>query len=78
MAGGLHREPRDRRRTCTADVSDDSDPERLVKKKASRKQHFYTHFSKRPQLRGLQAKQDYEGSLQEVNMKFSTSSTEVW
>ena len=53
-----------------AEISHDLDPERPLKV-ASRKHSIFTHFPKDQKLRGLQANQDYEGSLQKEKWKFS-------
>ena len=59
-----------------AEISHDSDSER-PKTVASRKRTVFLLTSRKTKLRGLQANQDYESSLQKANWKFSTSSREV-
>ena len=53
---------------ATADISHDTDP-KCPTKVASWKHRIFTHS---PKLRGLQANQDYEGSLQKTHWRSST------
>ena len=77
MAGGLHREPRYRRKNCTRRKFSWLRSGTSHKSDFTEAQYFYS-LAKRQKLRGRQENQDYEGSLQKANWKFSISSTEVW
>ena len=58
---------------AAANISNDLDTERPLKKKTQKDAQNLYSLPERPKLRGLQANQDYEDSLQEANWRSSTS-----
>ena len=70
VPGGLHREPRNRRSACTRRNFPWLRSGTSEKSGITEAQYFYS-LPKRPELRGLQAKQDYEDSLQKANWEFA-------
>ena len=70
MAGGLRREPRHRRCTCARRFLM-TQIQNVPSKWQTEGPYFYS-LSKSRKLRGLQANQDYQNSLQKANWTFST------
>ena len=66
MATGLHREPRDRRNASSRKLFSWL-RSRTSYKSGTKEAQFLYSLPERPKLRGLQAKQDYKGSLQKAN-----------
>ena len=72
MVGRVHRQSRDTETLVPGHVSQDSDGTSYESGTEIKEAQYFDSLPQRPKLRSLQAKQDYEGSLQKTHWRSST------